>query len=206
MRHFIFSAVFCAFLAFMSPLTAQQGGGGGSTSEGSDGGSEFGEGTEVLEFQGFTQQVSDYDFVGRPNANAPTAVAYQAVATYQVGAGGAGCSATTSNYVYYQATCPYTGSDLVAGSCYRSGDKTAQNWRATINDTRVTTDLATAQGRKYYDIVQTADSRWWLAQNLDYRKGLTFRQASNSPSTVTGSNTALMVPGRQWRFGNYIYG
>ncbi len=127
-----------------------------------------------------------------PSSKSPSAVAYRVVATYKVGSGGAGCSATASNYTYYQATCPYTGTDLVAGSCYRAGDKTALNWRAKINDPRVTTDLNASQGRKYYDIVQAADDRWWLAQNLDYRVGLTFRQAANSPSTVTGSNLALI--------------
>jgi uncharacterized protein (TIGR02145 family) len=107
----------------------------------------------------------------------------RATATYTVAAG-AGCSATANNYVIL-ATCPYAQTDLVTGSCYIAPTG-AQNWRATINDSRVsgTATLNATEGKKYYNIVQMPDNRWWFAENVDFRKDLTFQGSSDIPFTT----------------------
>jgi uncharacterized protein (TIGR02145 family) len=106
----------------------------------------------------------------------------RATAIYTVAAG-AGCSATANNYAMLVA-CPYAQSDLVIGSCYLAPTG-AQNWRAAINDSRVsgTATLNDTEGKKYYNIVQMPDDRWWFAENVDFRKGLTFQNRSDIPFT-----------------------
>jgi uncharacterized protein (TIGR02145 family) len=106
----------------------------------------------------------------------------RATATYTVAAG-AGCSATSNNYTIL-AACPYAQTDLVVGSCYLAPTG-AQNWRATINDSRVsgTLTLNAAEGKKYYNIVQMPDNRWWFAENVNFRKDLTFQGSSDIPFT-----------------------
>ncbi len=113
---------------------------------------------------------------------------YKVSATYTIAAG-SGCSSTANNYTGYTATCPYTGNDLVTGTCYQDGAG-AGNWRAQILDARIsgTAELNANEGRKYYNVVQMADGKWWMAQNLDYRKGLTwFNDARSYTSGYVGT-------------------
>jgi uncharacterized protein (TIGR02145 family) len=42
-----------------------------------------------------------------------------------------------------------------------------------------------------YTVVKMPDGRWWMAQNLNYQKGLTWQAYSNSPSTAANYNPAL---------------
>jgi uncharacterized protein (TIGR02145 family) len=115
----------------------------------------------------------------------------RATATYTVGGGSAGCRSTSNNNTIL-ATCPYTGSDKVPGSCYQASTG-AQNWRATINDARIsgTATLNTTEGRKYYNIVRMPDNKWWFAENVNFQKGLTWVERADSPFTTTTNG----VPG-----------
>jgi uncharacterized protein (TIGR02145 family) len=115
----------------------------------------------------------------------------RATATYSVGGGGAGCR-STSNYHTILSTCPYTGSDLVTGSCYQASTG-AQTWRVTINDARIsgTATLHPTEGRKYYNIVQMPDNKWWFVENVNFQKGLTWEASADSPFTTTTNG----VPG-----------
>jgi uncharacterized protein (TIGR02145 family) len=46
------------------------------------------------------------------------------------------------------------------------------------------------------------DGRWWMAQNLNYQKDLTWLEYTKNPSTVTGSDTALI--GHFWCPGGFF--
>ncbi len=120
---------------------------------------------------------------------------YTAFATYTIAAGNE-CKSSGSNNTAYSATCPYTGSDLIAGSCYRDG-LAANNWRARIQDTRVsgTAEINANEGRRYYAIAQMPDGNWWLAQNLDYRKSLTWYANVAAPTTAA---TSTSYTGMYW--------
>ena len=115
----------------------------------------------------------------------------RATATYSVGGGVAGCSSTATDYTILAAAtaCPYTGNDLVTGSCYQASDG-ARNWRATIDDARVsgTATLHPTEGRKYYNIVRMPDNKWWFAENLNFQKGLTWESRVDS---VDGGSTTM---------------
>ena len=115
----------------------------------------------------------------------------RATATYSVGGGGAGCRSTNNNNTIL-TTCPYTGSDLVVGSCYQASGG-AQNWRAAINDSRIsgTATLNPTEGRKYYNIVRMPDNKWWFAENVNFQKDLTWETRADSPFTTTTNG----VPG-----------
>lgn len=134
------------------------------------------------------------------NTVSPYSNCYLAYATYTIAAGNS-CRATNSNYAVYQATCPYSGTDLMAGSCYKDGEA-ANNWRARVQDTRVSgmAEINTTEGRKYYNIVQMPDGKWWMAQNLDYRKGLTWYANADSPTTVYTSD---LYKGMYWCPGTH---
>jgi uncharacterized protein (TIGR02145 family) len=43
-----------------------------------------------------------------------------------------------------------------------------------------------------YAVVKMPDGKWWMAQNLNYQKDLTWTVNSNQPSTGNGQNTALI--------------
>jgi uncharacterized protein (TIGR02145 family) len=43
-----------------------------------------------------------------------------------------------------------------------------------------------------YTVVKMPDGKWWMAQNLNYQKGLTWQANASEPSTVTGQNAALI--------------
>ncbi len=60
--------------------------------------------------------------------------------------------------------CPYTGNDLLLDASHTCLQRTsdAKNWEAWIKD---------ARDNKIYRIVLMPDNKWWMAQNLDYRKG-----------------------------------
>jgi hypothetical protein len=60
--------------------------------------------------------------------------------------------------------------------------------------------LTDERDNKNYTVVKIG-TRWIMAQNLNYQTGLTWRSASNSPSTVTGSNKALI--GSFWCPGGF---
>jgi uncharacterized protein (TIGR02145 family) len=115
----------------------------------------------------------------------------RATATYSVGGGGAGCRSTTTDYTIL-AACPYTGNDMVTGSCYMASTG-AQNWRATVNDARIsgTATLHPTEGRKYYKIVQMPDNKWWFAEYVNFQKDLTWEARADSPFTTTTNG----VPG-----------
>jgi uncharacterized protein (TIGR02145 family) len=115
----------------------------------------------------------------------------RATVTYSVGGGGAGCRSTNSHYTIL-AACPYTGSDMVAGSCYQAFTG-AQTWRATINDARIsgTATLHPTEGRKYYNIVRMPDNKWWFAENVNFQKDLTWEASAGSPFSTTTNG----VPG-----------
>ncbi len=112
---------------------------------------------------------------------------YLAYATYTIAAGNE-CKASASDRTRYTSTCPYTGSDLIAGSCYQDGTG-AGNWRARITDARIsgTAEINANEGRKFYNIVQMPDGKWWMAKNVDYRKGLTwYADAGSYTSNYVG--------------------
>jgi uncharacterized protein (TIGR02145 family) len=136
-----------------------------------------------------TAVISSASTNGTVNAQ-DTRPVLRATATYRV-AIGAGCSATASNYTIL-AACPYTQTDLVTGSCYVASTG-AQNWRATINDSRVsgTAELHPDEGRKYYKIVRMPDNKWWFAENVNYQKDLIWEARTDSPFTTTSNG----VPG-----------
>ncbi len=62
--------------------------------------------------------------------------------------------------------------------------------------TGATWTLVDERDNKTYPGVKMADGRIWMAKNLNYTGGLTFRTTSTSPSTVSGLNTALI--GSYW--------
>jgi uncharacterized protein (TIGR02145 family) len=87
---------------------------------------------------------------------------------------------TNATRVYIPIECPYTNADLVAGSCQkRTGGK--QNWEARIHDVR---------DGKEYRMVQIGN-QWWMAQNLNYQKNLTFNSNANSPANGMYENFNL---------------
>jgi uncharacterized protein (TIGR02145 family) len=52
-----------------------------------------------------------------------------------------------------------------------------------------------------YTVVKMPDGKWWMAQNLNYQKGLTWQANASEPSTVSGQNTDLI--GHFWCPGGY---
>jgi uncharacterized protein (TIGR02145 family) len=60
--------------------------------------------------------------------------------------------------------------------------------------------LTDERDNKNYAVVKIGD-RWWMAQNLNYQKDLTWQTASNMPSIGQGSNPALI--GHFWCPGGY---
>jgi uncharacterized protein (TIGR02145 family) len=138
-----------------------------------------------------TATISSASTNGVMNAGIDDRAFLRATATYSVGGGGAGCRLASSNYTIL-AACPYTGSDLVTGSCYQASTG-AQNWRATINDARVSgmATLHPTEGRKYYNIVRMPDNKWWFADNVNFQKDLTWEASADSPFTTTTNG----VPG-----------
>ncbi len=64
-----------------------------------------------------------------------------------------------------------------------------------VNTIRQMTD---SRDNKVYEIIKMADGKWWMRENLNYQKGLTFRSASNQPFTSATNG----VPG----IGNFWCG
>jgi uncharacterized protein (TIGR02145 family) len=124
-----------------------------------------------------------------------TTAGVSATVTYKIGTYTA-CSASASASVTYYSPCPYSGSDLVAASCFQASDG-AQNWRAKIQDTRIsgTTEINVTEGRKYYNIVQMPDNKWWLGQNLDFRKNLSWSSSGATPGGGTNALGYYWCPG-----------
>jgi uncharacterized protein (TIGR02145 family) len=60
--------------------------------------------------------------------------------------------------------------------------------------------LVDERDNKIYPVLKMGD-RWMMARNLNYQKGLTWQTNSADPSTVTGSNTALI--GSFWCPGGF---
>jgi uncharacterized protein (TIGR02145 family) len=64
------------------------------------------------------------------------------------------------------------------------------------------TTLQDERDNNNYTVVKMPDGRWWMAQNLNYQKDLTWQRSANSPSTVPGSDLALI--GSFW-CPNFLY-
>jgi uncharacterized protein (TIGR02145 family) len=91
--------------------------------------------------------------------------------------------------------CPYTGSDLYMDATHLCQRRTsgANNWETWIRDTR---------DNKMYRIVYMPDNKWWMAQNLDYRKDLEMNASVALPSTASGNG--IFGIGTYWCYDNSV--
>jgi uncharacterized protein (TIGR02145 family) len=115
-------------------------------------------------------------------------------ATYTVVVANGSCSVTSDDAVVSmktdgcgvnqpQGSCTFTQPPVVGtfANFHETGAYTSSTY-VTLTDER---------DSKNYTVVKIG-GRWIMGQNLNYQKGLTWQANSNSPSTGTGQNTALI--------------
>jgi uncharacterized protein (TIGR02145 family) len=101
-----------------------------------------------------------------------------------------GCSATVSGTITVvppganqpQGSCTFTQPDVV---------NTFTAFPATYSASTFVTLVDERDGNNY-TVVKMPDGKWWMAQNLNYQKDLTWQANSDQPSTVAGFDPALI--------------
>jgi uncharacterized protein (TIGR02145 family) len=172
------------------------------------------------------QWSADAGFSAILSASASYTPAPTATTTYHVRVLDAGGVATPpASITITVGACPYTGSDLVAGSCVQR-PAGAQNWEARIADARVpgAADMGTGAAgtpgasRRVYRIVQmpagvNGQKLWWLAHNLSYVPAAADNASWLYPNGEAANHTAYGLLYRQqdeylcpagWRAPQYL--
>jgi uncharacterized protein (TIGR02145 family) len=113
------------------------------------------------------------------------------------------CSTTwVAAFGAYTLTVEAGGNSQPQGSCTYTTPAVVGTFAAFPNNYSGGTyvSLTDERDNKNYPVVKIG-GRWIMARNLNYQTGLTWQANSNSPSTVSGSNTALI--GSFWCPGGY---
>jgi uncharacterized protein (TIGR02145 family) len=103
------------------------------------------------------------------------------------------CNTVSSASGTYTLYVESSGTDQPQGSCTFTQPpvvSTFANFSTTYTASTYIT-LTDARDNKNYTVVKIG-GRWIMAQNLNYQTGLTWQANSNSPSTGTGQNIALI--------------
>jgi uncharacterized protein (TIGR02145 family) len=125
----------------------------------------------------------DYTVSGTPSATGT--IAYTLTTAHPNG-----CTATISGTI----TVVPPGANQQMGSCtFTQPDvvNTFTAFPATYSASTFVTLVDERDGNNY-TVVKMPDGKWWMAQNLNYQKDLTWQTDAAQPSTTTGQNTALI--------------